>query len=49
MNQEPDRTVHPVILCVLRNLFARLPEYGWVGERRPYMDEKDGRLRLNLE
>lgn len=49
MNQEPDRTVHPVILCVLRNLFARLPEYGWVGERRPYIDEKDGRLRLNLE
>lgn len=49
MNQEPDRTVHPVILCVLRNLFARLPEYGWVGERRPYIDEKDGRLRLDLD
>lgn len=49
MNQEPDRTVHPVILCMLRNLFARLPEYGWVGERRPYIDEKDGRLRLDLD
>lgn len=48
MNREPDRTVHPVILCMVRNLMARLPEYHWVKGRGVYVSPKDGRLRLDL-
>lgn len=49
MNREPDRTVHPVLACMLRNLMSRLPEYGWLKERGTYIGEKDGRLRLDME
>lgn len=49
MNHEPDRTVHPVILCMVRNLMARLPEYHWLKGRGVYTSPKDGRLRLDLE
>ena len=48
MHSEHDKTVHPVVLCMLRNLMARLPEYRWVGERQIAVSPKDGRLRLDL-
>ena len=33
-------------LYVMRNTLARLPEYSHIGERKPYVDEKDGKLRF---
>ena len=49
MNSEPDRIIHPVISCVLRNTLARLPEYAYLKDRKPYINEKDGRLHFNTE
>lgn len=49
MNSEQDRAVHPVILCMLRNLMSRLPEYNWLKGRGVVVSPKDGRLRLDLE
>lgn len=48
MNSENDITVHPMILCVLRNCLARLGEYEYIRERLPYTDEKDGRLHFSM-
>ena len=48
MHSEHDRTVHPVVLCMLRNLMSRLPEYAYIRTRKPYVSQKDGRLRLDL-
>ncbi len=48
MNSPQDRAVHPVVLCMLRNLFARLPAYSWLQNREPYINEKDHRLYLPL-
>lgn len=47
MHSSQDRALHPMLLCMLRNLMARLPEYGWLRERQPYLDEQ-GRARLDL-
>lgn len=48
MNSEMDRTIHPVIFCMLRNALARYPEYEYIKERQPYVDEKDGRLHFDM-
>lgn len=49
MNSEGDRTIHPVIMCAIRNVIARLPEYEYIKNREPYVDEKDGRLYFNMQ
>jgi len=33
-----------ILLCVMRNVLARLPEYSYIKDRKPYVDEKSGRL-----
>jgi len=38
-----------VLLCVMRNTLARLPEYSYIKDRKPYVDEKTGRLKFNME
>ena len=38
-----------VLLCVMRNTLARLPEYSYIKDRKPYVNEKNGRLQFNLE
>jgi len=38
-----------VALYAMRNTLARLPEYEYIKERKPYRDEKTGRLRFDLE
>lgn len=48
MNNENDILIHPVIICVIRNCLARLPEYEYIKERLPYVNEKDGRLYFNM-
>jgi len=49
MNSEHDKTIHPVIICMLRNLISRYPEYVYIKERQPYISEKDGRLHFNVD
>lgn len=48
MNSEHDKTIHPVIICMLRNLMSRYPEYAYIKERQPYISEKDGRLHFDI-
>jgi hypothetical protein len=47
MNSEQDKTIHPMLLCVVRNCLARLPEYEYIKDRQPYVNEKDGLLYFN--
>ncbi len=49
MNSEHDKTIHPVIICVLRNVISNYPEYKYIKNREPYINEKDGRLYFNME
>jgi len=37
-----------VPLCAMRNALARLPEYSHIKDRKPYVDEKSGKLRFNM-
>jgi len=38
-----------VALCAMRNTLARLEEYEHIKNRKPYVDEKTGRLRFNMD
>ncbi|HPF55601.1 MAG TPA: hypothetical protein PLV03_03595, partial [Clostridiales bacterium] len=49
MNSEHDKTIHPVLLCILRNNLARCPEYAHIKDRQPFVNDKDGRLYFNTE
>jgi hypothetical protein len=48
MNSENDKTLHPVLVCVIRNVMARLPEYEYIKDRQPYVSDKDGRLYFDM-
>lgn len=48
MNNENDKINHPVLICMIRNVMARLPEYGYIKNRQPYVREKDGRLHFDM-
>jgi hypothetical protein len=37
-----------LLLCTMRNALARLPEYSYIKDRKPDVDEKTGRLHFNL-
>lgn len=47
MNSENDRTIHPVLLSMLRNMVTRLPEYAHTKNTQPYLGD-DGRLYLRI-
>lgn len=49
MNSEHDKTVHPVLMCILRNTVAKYPEYMYIKDRQSYVSEKDGRLHFDME
>jgi hypothetical protein len=49
MNSEHDKTVHPILLCVVRNCLARLPEYAHIKDIQPFVSEEDGRLHFCME
>ena len=38
-----------VPLCAMRNALARLPEYSYIKDRKPYVNEKSGRLQFDLD
>ena len=48
MNSEHDKTVHPVLLCSLRNCLCRFPEYAHIKNIHPYVSDKDGRLHFDM-
>ncbi len=56
MNSDGDKTMHPVLLCILRNALAKYPEYSYIKDRQPYVKtpgngkagEKDGRLYFDF-
>lgn len=49
MNSEHDKTIHPVLICMLRNIIAKYPEYVYIKDRQPFISNKDGRLHFNME
>lgn len=48
MNREQDKTIHPVLFCILRNMLCNYPEYKYIKDRMPYVEEKDGRLHFDM-
>ena len=36
------------MICMLRNLISRLPEYEYIKKRQPYINEKDERLYFDM-
>ena len=38
-----------ILLYVMRNTLARLPEYSYIKDRRPYVSEQNGRLHFNID
>ena len=48
MNSESDKIRHPVLCCILRNCLCRLPQYTYIKDRQPYVNEKDGRLNFDI-
>ena len=48
MNSEHDKTIHPVLFCILRNNLTKHPEYEYIKDRQPYVNEKDGRLHFDM-
>lgn len=47
MNSERDRSIHPVLFCIMRNFLSKFPEYEYIKERQPYVGG-DGRLRFDM-
>ncbi len=43
-----NRTLHPLIFCILRNSLSRYPEYEYIRERKPCEDKKSGRLYFDM-
>ena len=48
MNSDNDKMIHPVLICILRNVLSRYPEYEYIKERQPYVNKKDGRLYFDM-
>ena len=48
MHSEQDRALHPMLVCMLRNLMSRLPEYSWLAGCEPCVGGADGRVGLPL-
>jgi len=38
-----------VPLCAMRNALARLPEYAYIRDRKPYVNKKNGRLQFDVK
>lgn len=48
MNSPQDRALHPMLVCMLRNLMSRLPEYSRIRGLAPSIDPRDGRVFLDV-
>lgn len=49
MNSDTDKTIHPVLLSILRNTISRFPTYEYIKDREPYINDKDGRLHFDMQ
>jgi hypothetical protein len=49
MNSENDKINNPVWICMTRNCLCRLPEYEYIKNRQPYLNDKDGRLYFDMQ
>jgi hypothetical protein len=38
-----------ILLYVMRNALARLPEYAYIKDRKPYVNKQNGKLQFNME
>jgi hypothetical protein len=38
-----------ILFYVMRNTLSRLPMYSYIKDRKPYVDEKNGRMRFALD
>ena len=48
MNTERTKTYQPVLYYIYRNCLSRFPEYEYIKNREPYINEKDGRLYFDM-
>lgn len=48
LNSEKDKILHPVLMCILRNILSQYQEYEYIRDRQPYVSQKDGRLHFNM-
>ena len=48
MNTERAQLYQPVLYCVYRDCLAAFPEYAYIKNRQPYINEKDGRLCFDM-
>lgn len=48
MNSDNDKRMHPVLLCILRNILAKYPEYAYIKDRQPCVKQTDGRLYFDM-
>ena len=49
MNSEKDRIIHPVRLCVVRNVIGRMPGFAHIRYMQPQVSGRDGRLALHID
>jgi hypothetical protein len=48
MNSNHDKYASPFGMYVLRNCLARIDEYAYIRNKKPYVTEKDGRVHFDL-
>ena len=49
MNSEQDKYMSPLYKYILRNCLARIPQYAYLKDRAPHIDDRDGRLHFKME
>jgi hypothetical protein len=49
MNSNHDKYASPFCYYALRNCLARLEEFAYIKDRKPYISEKDGRFHFNID
>lgn len=48
MNSIQDKMINPILLSILRNAITKYPEYYYIKDRQPYVNEKNGRLYFDM-
>ena len=48
MNSDSDKRMHPVLLCILRNIMCRFNEYNYIKGRQPFINPANNRLIFNM-
>lgn len=48
MSSEQDKVIHPVLMSILRNAISKYPEYDYIKNRQPSVNDKNGRLHFDM-